>query len=203
MKQSWSATIMILAAFSTYSQTPMPCTLKPAHAPTVRGVALGMKTEEVLGLFPGSADEDGIKTALSKPEGYPHFGVVGISISPGRYSSKERFTGIAGYNFLLVDGRVGEYQVTYVPPPNGPKWTRPDDFINKIADAYKLPAAVNWTADPNIGFWKTLRCDGFQVKASTMNFQGSLTVSNMDAPWTMQQQRIAAFEENIRRNFKP
>jgi len=102
-----------------------------------------------------------------------------------------------------VDGRVSQYEVQYLPPPTGPKWTRPDDFVTKIADAFKLPPVVNWTTDPNIASWKILKCDGFQLKASTMNFRGSLTVSTIEAPWTIQQQRQAAFEENIRRDFKP
>jgi hypothetical protein len=203
MKRMLSATIIILAAVTIYSQTPAACTLKPAQAPVVRGLKLGMKTEEMLALFPGSSDQDDIKSAVSKPEGYPHFGVVEISISPRTYSTKERFTGIAVYNFVLVDGHVGQYQVDYLLPPAGPRWTRTDDFVAKIVEAYKLPPVANWTTDPNIGFWKTLKCDGFQLKASTMNFQGSLTVSTTDAPRTIQQQRQAAFEESIRRDFKP
>lgn len=203
MKRILSATIIILAAVTIYSQTPAPCTLKPAQAPAVRGVKLGMKTEEMLALFPGSSDHDDIKAAISKPEGYPHFGVVEISISPGTYATKERFAGIAGYNFVVVDGRVGQYQVDYLLPPAGPRWTRPEDFVTKIADAFKLPPVANWTTDPNIAFWRILKCDGFQLKASTMNFQGSLTVSTTEAPWMIQQQRQAAFEENIRRDFKP
>jgi hypothetical protein len=203
MKRILSVTIIILAAATIYSQTPAPCTLKPAQAPVVRGVKLGMKTEEMLALFPGSSDQDGIKSAVSKPEGYPHFGVVEISITPPEYSTKERFAGISSYEFILVDGHVGQYQVDYLLPPAGPRWTRPDDFVTKIADAFKLPPVADWTTDPNIQQWKTLKCDGFQLKASTMNFQGSLTVSTTEAPWTIQQQRQAAFEESIRRDFKP
>ena len=203
MKRILSVTIMILAAVTICGQTPAPCTLKPAQAPVIRGVKLGMKTEEMLALFPGSSDQDGIKSAISKPEGYPHFGVIGISITPSVYSTKERFAGIADYNFLLVDGHVGQYQVDYLPPPAGPKWTRPEDFVAKIIEAYKLPPVANWTTDPSIGFWRILKCDGFQLRASTMNFQGSLIVSTTEAPWTLQQQRQAAFEESIRRDFKP
>jgi len=203
MKRILSATIIILAAVTIYGQTPAPCTLKLAEAPMVRGVKLGMKTEEMLALFPGSSDQDDIKSMISKPEGYPHFGVTGFSINPGMYSTKERFTGIAGYVFSVVDGRVSQYEVQYLLPPAGPKWTRPEDFVTKIADAFKLPPVANWTTDLNIRQWKTLKCEGFQLKASTMNFGGSLTVSTSEAPATIQQQRQAAFEEGIRRDFKP
>ena len=208
MKQLLSVTaVFILATVSVYSQTQSsavtPCSLKVGQSPAVRGIKLGMKTEDVLALFPGSADRDDIRNALFKVEGYPHFGVISLYINPDLYSTKERFRGIVNYSLLLVDGRVGEYQVQYVPPPFGPKWQRPDDFVAKLAEAYKLPPPGNWTTDPNIFAWKTLKCDGFQLKASTINYQGVLTVAATEAPSTTQQQRKAAFEENIRREFKP
>src|SRR5947207_12916217 len=134
MKRILSVTIMILAAVTIYGQTPAPCTLKPAQAPVIRGVKLGMKTEEMLALFPGSSDQDGIKSAISKPEGYPHFGVVGISITPNVYSTKERFAGIAGYTLLLVDENVDRNKVDSFPPQTGPKGRRPVAFVAKLVE---------------------------------------------------------------------
>jgi hypothetical protein len=199
--------LLLLLPVSGYNQTPAeqlkPCSLKLKQSPAVRGVKLGMKIEDLLEMFPGSADRSDIQHALSKGEGYPHFGVVGIRIGPGEYSTRARFEGIGSYSFLLVDGRVGEYQVQYMPPPSGPKWPRPDDFIAKLAATYELPPPANWTTDPNISAVKTLKCDGFQLKASTMNFQGVLTVAVAESPWTTQQERRTAYEENIRREFKP
>ena len=204
--------LLVMAAFvlmtvSIYSQsqssaTP-PCSLKVSQSPAIRGIKLGMKTADVLALFPGSADQEDVQKALSGVEGYPAFGVVSLNISPSRYSTKERFSGIANYSFVFVDGRMSQYEVQYVPPPFGPKWQRTDDFVSRVADAYQLPPAGNWTTDPNIYVWKTLRCDGFQVKASTMNLQGVLTVATAETPWMTQQHRQAEFEDNIRRQFRP
>jgi hypothetical protein len=208
MKSIFAATVLLLVAVPGNSQTPTdqpkPCSLKLPQSPAVRGVKLGMKTEDLLAMFPGSTDRGDIQHVLSKEvEGYPHWGVVTIQIGPGQYSTKARFEGIASYIFLLVDGRVGEYQVQYTPPPFGPKWLRPDDFIARLATAYELPSPANWTTDPNIFAVKTLKCDGFQLKASTMNLQGVLTVSMTETSWMTQRQRQEAFEENIRRGFKP
>jgi hypothetical protein len=207
MKHIFAATILFAATMSINGQSSAtqssPCALMLAQSPAIRGVKLGMKTADVLALFPGSADQDDIRNALSRVEEYPHFGVVSINFDPSRYSTKERFTGIRNFSFLLVDGRVGQFEVQYLPPPLGPKWQRPDDFVSKIAEAYQLPPAGNWTADPNIFAWKTIRCDGFQLKASTMNFQGVLTVATTETPWMTQQHRQAEFEDNIRRAFKP
>jgi hypothetical protein len=208
MKRFFSVTALsVLLAGSIYSQTQssaaIPCSLKVAQAPAVRGIKLGMKTADVLALFPGSADQEDIQRVLSEVEGYPAFGVVSLNISPSRYSTKEHFSGIATYSFVFVDGRVTQYEVQYVPPPFGAKWQRPDDFVSKIAEAYKLPAPANWTVDQYNYAWKTLQCDGFQVKASTMNFQGVLTVATSETPWVTKQHRQAEFEENIRREFRP
>jgi hypothetical protein len=193
----------VLMTVSTYSQAQTPCSLKVAQSPAVRGVKLGMKTADVLALFPGSADQDDIRNALSRVQGYPAFGVISINLSPSRYATKERFTGIVNYNFVFVDDRLAEYQVQYVPPPLGPRWQRPDDFVSRIVQAYELPPPANWTTDPNVSAWRILKCDGFQLKASTMNFQGALTVATTETPWMTQRKREAEFEENIRRQFKP
>jgi hypothetical protein len=208
MKALLSVTaVFILTSVSVYTQTQSaaasPCSLKVAQSPAVRGVKLGMKTQDLLALFPGSADRDDIRNVLAKVEGYPNFGVISIYIRPDEYSTKDRFEGVVNYSLLFVDGRLGEYQVQYRPPPFGPKWRQPDDFIAKLAEAYELPRPASWTTDQNVNAWKTLKCDGFQVRASTMNFQGALTVAAGEAPWTTKQQRQAAFEENIRREFKP
>jgi hypothetical protein len=207
MKTVFALTIFLAAALAVYGQPapaqPSQCSLKLAQSPAVRGIKLGMKTADVLAMFPGSADQDGIRNALSKVEGYPHFGVISINISPSMYSTKERFSGIVDYSLLFVDGGVGEYRVQYIPPPSGPKWQRVDDFVTRVAEAYNLPSAASWAADSNINYEKTLKCDGFQVKASTLMYQGILTVSKTEAPWRIQLERRAAFEENIRREFKP
>ena len=199
------AAVFILTTVSVYSQSSAvtPCSLKVGKSPDVRGVKLGMKTEDLLALFPGSADRDEIRNTLSKVEGYPHFGVISIHIGPSMYSTKARFEGIDSFSFLLVDGRVGEFHVQYRPPPFGPKWQRPNDFIAKLAEAYELPPPANWISDPNIDAVKTLRCDGFQLTASTIHYQGTLRVAATESPLTTKQQRQAAFEENIRSGFKP
>jgi hypothetical protein len=93
--------------------------------------------------------------------------------------------------------------VEYLPTPEGPTWHRIDDFIAKIAESFHLPPATDWIVDKNAQHRKTLWCDGFQLEASILNFRGSLTVSTIDPPYKTQQQRREAFEEKLRREFKP
>lgn len=202
------ATVVIMAALSAHGQTRVekatiqPCELK--QAPAVRGIRLGMTTEDLLALFPGSASENGISQAVAKAANYPNFGVTGMQINPSHYSTKERFAGIGYLNFLILDGRLAQFEVNYLgPAPYGPTWRNIDDFITKITDAFELPAAKNWTAQAYNPSTKELKCDGFQLSASNVNLRGSFTVATIDAPFKVQQQRLATFEEKARRDFRP
>lgn len=208
MKKILTVATLIVTALSAYSQTPIakvspPCTLKVSQAPAVRGIKLGMPAEDLLTLFPGSAGEDGIKASVSLADKYPNFGVVGMDIVPSRYSTRERYAGVGTFNFVLLDGRVAQYEVQYLSAPSGPTWRNIDDFIAKIADAFNVPAAKSWTAHQYNPTVKELKCDGFQLQASNVNLRGSLTVATFDAPFKTRQERMAAFEEKARREFRP
>jgi hypothetical protein len=203
------ATVVMMTAVCAYSQSEVAkvstsaCTLKTSQAPAVRGIKLGMSVEDLLALFPGSAAEDGIRLAISKADNYPNFGVVRMDIIPSRYSTKERFAGINHYNFVILDGRVAQYEVQYLPAPQGPTWRNIDDFIARIADAFQLPAAKDWTAQAYNPSTKELKCDGFQLWASNVNLNGRLMVATVDAPFKIQEERAAAFEAKARRDFRP
>jgi hypothetical protein len=209
MKRIVLATLCVLVGMSTYAQTPSsppsisPCSLSVAKAPAIRGVKLGMKVDEVLAVFPGSAENNEIKTTIGKADSFPHFGLVSVYVFPRDYETRDRFAGIADFRFTFFDGRVDQYEVDYEPPPGAPAWRRVDDWITKLADAFKLPPAADWAADQNLTSQKSLKCDGFQMRASNMNFRGSLLVSTLDSPLKKQQERRAAYEEKLRQEFKP
>lgn len=204
-----TATIFALGVLPAYSQAQTtspgtsPCKLAVGQAPAIRGVKLGMKIEDVLAMFPGSAEKDQIKSAIGEVEGYPNFGVASIYINPWEYSTKDRFAGIADFQFVVLDARVVKYQVEYASPPKAPSWRNVSDFINKLADSFKLPPATNWEEEQSTPYLRKLRCDGFQMEASNLNLRGTLTVSTPESASKKQQERRAAFEENLRREFKP
>lgn len=204
-----TATIFALAVLPDYSQAQTtssgmsPCKLAVGQAPAIRGVKLGMKIEDVLAMFPGSAEKDQIKSEIGNIDGYPKFGLTSIYITPWEYSTKDRFAGIDDFRLVVLDARVVKYQVEYASPPNAPSWRNVSDFINKLADSFKLPPAINWDEDQNTPYQRKLRCDGFQLEASNLNLRGTLTVSTPESASKKQQERRAAFEENLRREFKP
>jgi hypothetical protein len=206
MKRIICAVTFLLTAIPIYGQTAStgitPCTLPVAKAPAVRGVKLGMNTDELLVLFP-SANNDQIRSAIGRAEGYPSFGLVNINVDPRDYSTKDRFAGIEDFRFRFLDGRVVQYVVEYQPPPSAPVWRRVDDWISRLADSFGLPPATDWVVDQADSSWKGIKCDGFQLKASNMNLRGSLAVSTLDPPYQKQRERQAAFEEKLRRDFRP
>ena len=208
MKLVLLATLCVLAPVSTYAQAPPSqakslCTLSIAKAPAIRGVKVGMKVDEVLALFPGSAEHEHVKPALANAESFPRFGLFSFFVFPQEFSTRDRFAGITMIKFTFFDGHVREYEVQYDAPPTAPSWTRVDDWITKLADTFKLPPAPDWVAEPNLTTQKSLKCDGFQMKASTVNLRGQLSVSLLDSPLKTQKERQAAYEEKLRQEFKP
>lgn len=204
------AAVISLTMFPIYGQTQnpqpsnSPCTLTVAKSPAIRGVKLGMKIEDVLAMFPGSTEDTQIKSSIDKANVFPNFGIVEIYLRPTTYSTRDRYRGIGAYLFGTMDGQIVSYTVEYRQPPDGPNWRRIDDFIAKIAESFHLPPAADWTVDQTAQHRKTLKCDGFELQASNLNFSGSLTVSStINPPYKTKQQRREAFEEKLRREFKP
>jgi len=99
-------------------QNPSKCSLTPAQAPTIRGIKIGMSTEEILSLFPESNQRPDIKAALVQADGYPNYGVASLFFQLSGYPSlaKDRFAGIDGISVKLFDGRVAELRVYYAGP---------------------------------------------------------------------------------------
>jgi len=188
----------------TQPQNPSKCSLTPAQAPTIRGIKLGMSTEEILSLFPESSQRPDIKAALVQADGYPNYGVARFYFRLSDYPSvaKDRFAGIDGISVTLLDGRVAELRVLYAGSnsrPRGPLWLNVDDFIAKLSEAYALPSARDWPLGSETD--KMLKCNGLNIEASAQN-AGSIMLRSTDYI-DISRERAAADEEKIRREFKP
>ena len=199
MRTALVMTFLAAAALSTAGQTAtapaIPCTVKVA--PAIRGITLGMATNDVLMLFPGSRENEMVKGALTASEQYGSFGLTSFFVFPSQYPSRDRFSGISTMNFMFLDGRLVQYGVAY----DGPPWPHSADFINKIAAAFKLPPAENWTVDQ--GVYKGISCDGFRVRTSVNNSGASISVLTGEDPFKIQTERRAASEEKRRQDFRP
>jgi hypothetical protein len=176
------------------------CKLTINQSPSIRGIQLGMKLGDVLNLFPGAEQSAEIQAVLEQRASYPHLGITDFEVFPSKYSTKERFRGIGLFHFTFIDDRLVVYEVGYASPPAGPMWPRVDDWVTKAAASLNLPAVENWTTEHND---RVLKCEGFQIHASNLNQSGNLSVATLDLPYQEQRTRVQAFNEKLRRDFKP
>jgi hypothetical protein len=185
---------------------PVTCSLTTAQAPAIRGIKLGMKTEELLALFPGSSEDFDIKHALATAAGYPNYGYARVQFQQPSvaYAAvfKERFAGINFITVTIFDNLIVEFYVlyagTYAQP--APVWPKLDDFVAKLSESFILPDAQYW--QPNSDTSKSLKCNGFEIITSNVNWQGSILLRSttyMD----VKKERAAVDDEKRRREFKP
>ena len=207
MKQILLLATLVSLSVSANAQTTAPpnvnptCQLALNQSPAIRGIKLGLKLDDVLRVFPGAEENEWVKQALQQKTSYPNLGVIQFFISPSSYSTKDQFRGINQFVFTFIDDRLAEYSVVYEPPPNGPAWPRVDDWVNKIAASFNLPELGSWSTEQQGD--RTLKCRDFQVRASNLNLVGNLKIATFDLPYKEQQARRAAFDEKLRRDFKP
>jgi hypothetical protein len=182
----------------TIDQSYAGCNLGREKAPVVRGVKLGMTSDEIHTLLPGMRDDyrEVVRSAMT----FPQFGAASLNAT---VADKEQFNGIEGFNFQLFDDHVVQYDVFYRGPnsvPRGPHWPNADDLIARFADAYHLPGPANWAGGQGS---KILRCKGFEVRINGSS-GARITVAEPGNLWAAEQtKRREAFEEKLRRDFKP
>jgi len=172
---------------------PRPCNLKVSNSPSIRGLRLGMTTDQLLDLFPGSRENPKVQSDLT-----PYYGRARIDFSYFDYPSP-RFKNVSGVNVVLFDGTVTEVYVSY----QGPPWNSVDEMITKVAGALSLPSAENWKSGGDHA--KALKCDGFDMKVTA--YQGGTCCSSihLEIPNIFQKvnDRKAAAEEKARKEFTP
>jgi hypothetical protein len=199
MKQAIAAIFIAVLGTLTLvqaQQTPPvgKCSLTRVQAPSIRDIRLGMSSEEVLQMFPGSSNESTIRAQLATAD--PRIGVVGFSI-PTNLLTKPKFAGVNSLTVIFLDNQLSEYSFTYV----GVEWKNVDNFIAKFSDAFNLPRAETWEQS-NLPSLKKLYCQGFEMWASADAGGGWIRVR---IPETQQiiSDRQEAQKEKARKEFKP
>src|SRR5215470_11618871 len=119
------------------------CNLTEANSPNIRGIRLGMTTQQVLAFFPGKTERENIDEALEFAKKRSQ-DTVTLGLEPESQSSKDRFKGTGSLSVTLHKGRVVDFSVAYY----GVTWTNIDDWIAKLSEAYRLPGAPDWSVGP-------------------------------------------------------
>jgi hypothetical protein len=180
-------------ATSTTTQDKPTCSLSMSQAPVIKGLKLGMTSEEVLALFPGAKNDPQIRTELSRPP--RQFGVSSLMIRPEKYESKDKFTGINQITLTFLDGRVSKLHVGF----NGPEWSHVDKFVAKFVEGTSLPGVDQWAAYVGLdNQLKTLSCTDFEIRVFAGGEGGNLNyvlMQDLEADKKLKERRKKAREQ--------
>jgi hypothetical protein len=177
--------------------TQYSCNLTEANSPNVRGIRLGLSTQQLLALFPGKIETQNINDALESARA-KHLETVSLGLDPESQSSKDRFKGIDSLGVTLYKGRVIDFSVAYY----GASFTSVNDWIAKLSEAYHLPGPPDWAAGPDETPNKVLKCNGFEVEAAVEG--GGASIRVRDTGYARETEERAKTEaERKRREFKP
>ena len=94
---------------------PLPknqqCKLTLAQAPVIRGLRLGMTSDELFAIFPANDREEFDRAQqLKSAELPPSYGYTHFQFNPSNYPTKDRFTGVGYLNIGLFDKKVVSYK---------------------------------------------------------------------------------------------
>jgi hypothetical protein len=151
------------------------CKLALAQAPVIRGLRLGMTSEELFAIFPADEGEEFNRAQLlKKAELPPNYGYTSFQFDTSRYATKDRFTGIGLLNFGLFDRKVVSIGATYYPAP---QFDRPGQLMEIITKQFGLPEFKDWPGSNEYLSSPSLSCEGFtfQVNGYSEYFSISLT----------------------------
>lgn len=158
--------------------SPSNCKLTLVQAPVIRGLRLGMTSDEVFTIFPAN-EQTQLERAqkLKSAEPAPHFGYASFQFSISDYPTIDRFAGIGVLNIGLLDRKVVSIDASYF---NAPKYDR-DLVLGTIVRQFGFPDYKNWPG--YYAYWPnpSLSCDGFAFR---MNGSGnSLSINVRDSTY--------------------
>jgi hypothetical protein len=178
----------------------------------IRGLRLGMSVDDVSAAFPEDSSKNAIQKAANDAKKPDAYGFGATTLFPGP-ESNSKFAGVQSISLQLLDERVSMFRVDYA---HGTTWKSADQFVNRLADAFHLPAANRWTRANQFGKpyetesatvdygVRLLTCNGFTVLATISNGNGSsaIIVKNPEAEQVVDGRREAT-KEKARQAFKP
>ena len=204
----FTATLTMTALSQTQNQpenTPV-CSLSLSQAPVIRGIRLGMKPDEWLKLFPGSAQDEKIKAMLDKPSTYPRYGVNNITFYPSNsqnqfnYLPREEFSGIDWVSLTLFDNQIIGISISYALYPDiGNPWDDVAQLITIFSETFNLPQVSAWSKN---GARAVLKCAGFDLILDVNNGPHAYLNSQFDFRQIISQ-RAEADKQKGRAGFKP
>jgi len=182
---------------------PKPtCKLTLAQAPVIRGLRLGMTSDELFAIFPGNEREEFDRAQkLKSAELPPNYGYTNFQFNLSRYATKDRFTGISDLSFELFDRKVVSILANY---SNAPQFDRTGQLMEIITSQFGLPEFKDWPSNSEYMSQPSLSCDGFTFQVYTGNSQsGYFSITLIDPAYKkIMEDRKQADRAKKREGFK-
>ena len=202
MKYLFGLTLVAGVALLTLGQTPSAssamagCTLTRDQAPEIRGIRLGMSTDQLQSVFPEEHNRRIINESVIASQRADSYGMARIELRPVKAIPNPKLEGVNYISVWFIDQRVTSFHIEYI----GTEWKTVDQFVAKLTDGLRLPNA-SW--EPG-SFSSVLNCDGFKVEAMTYHgtTQSIVRVLDTSAPQVVEDRRETA-REKARQAFKP
>lgn len=178
------------------------CSLTETNSPSVRGLRLGMSTEQLLALFPGSTkkwakEPKDMRETREKARAANNSEPWYLGFDPANDAAKEQFDGVDSVSVALYKGRVMDLNVVY----GGTTWRNIDEWVAKLSETFKLPGTQDWAVGPSENPNKVLKCDGIEIEAALQGGGSSIRIRSTEYLRAIQERTNGG--ENKRREFKP
>ena len=197
-----AAVALVMLASPSQASNPYPvqtrCNLTEATSPNVRGLRLGMNTQQFLALFPAITKKKEMKDTIEKLRSATGDEVVTLGFDPVIDGNAQSFAGVESVGVAIYKGRVMDFNAQYV----GANWRNVDEWIAKLSESFNLPRVQDWVMGPNESPNKVLSCDGIQIEAAIQGGSGSIRVRN-SGYLRESEERAKAAEDKKRKDVKP
>ena len=197
---TFAACVALLPVSQTLSSSTANsgCSLNLVQSPEIRGIRLGMTSEQLLSLFPEEVNQHAITEAIKQSHRVDKYGVARIDLRPDSKTVNPRWTGVNYITIELTDARVTSFHISYA----GPEWKTVDQLVAKLSEVFGLPNVASW--EPGDESRKSLKCNGFVVDVYAFRSAGEnlVRVRDTSAPRLVEDRRKAA-KEKERQAFKP
>ncbi len=174
------------------------CKLTLAQAPVIRGLRLGMTSDELFATFPANEREEFDRAQqLKKAELPPNYGFTFFDLYPSNYPTKDRFMSINSIRFELFDQKVVNIIASYT---NTPQFDRTGQLMEIITRQFGLP---EYKDGPGSEYWKGawLSCEGFTFRVSGLSGGFSIVLTDPTYKKIMED-RVQADKAKKREGFK-
>jgi hypothetical protein len=136
------------------------CQLSRERIPSLHGVKLGMRLQEVVSLFPENAEDANVRRALELSKARDRASPLRIAFAPHKANSAH----LAEVNqlfFQFRNRRLFSFTALY----GSPQWENVDQFIDRRGHLLHLPVSNTWEpVEGNSRFSKYLICDGIEIR---------------------------------------